>query len=264
MSTAVYSEGNQISLTDLISGETRSLDLTDSNFMEIFNPQWSPDGSSIAFAATSISIVDDSVIVEEFPSIYILHLEDNIISKVTSWETVEVFPSWSPVGSQIVFASDHEKVDEIGDQAIGDTDLFLLTAKNSSFEEGEIEQLTNYGMNGNAGMPAWSPNGESLVFRCGIRQFDKESGSEKYQDDICILDLSSGITSNVSNTHEKWEQGPVWSPDGSMIGFSQRSYSDEHGSNFDVMIFYVNEDRLENITDTLARDEVFSNWLNWP
>jgi Tol biopolymer transport system component len=261
---SVYAEGGQLNRMNISSGQANPIDLGDSVFLDIYRPEWSPDDRFIAFAGTSISIDGEQAVVEEFPSIFILDLQLNQTVRVTDWDTVEIFPVWSPDGLKIVFASDILKVEAFGPQFIGETDLFISTDPFNKHGESKAESLTDYGITGKAGMPSWSPNGDQLVFRCGLRDIEANSGTESYQDDICILDLPTMNIQNITNTIYSDEMGPVWSPNGSYIGFSQQTYAEDSSVNYDLILYSIDSERSTNITNSPDKDEFFSAWLVWP
>jgi TolB protein len=94
------------------------------------NPDWSPDGRSIAF---------QSQIAGQF-QIMTISLRDRSIKQHTS-EGRNEDPSWAPDGRHIVFTSNRT----------GTRQLFVLDV-----ESGRVRQLTR---GGGARLAAWSPHG---------------------------------------------------------------------------------------------------------
>ena len=92
------------------------------------NPDWSPDGRSVAF---------QSQIAGQF-QIMTISLRDRSVKQHTSESTNED-PSWAPDGRHLVFTSSRSGVKQ----------LWVLDT-----ESGRVRQLTR---NGGARLAAWSP-----------------------------------------------------------------------------------------------------------
>jgi TolB protein len=101
-------------------------------------------------------------------------------------------PSWSPDGSQIVFASRRDS----------NWDLYLMRADGT-----DVRRLTD----GPAydGEPAWSPDGARVAF----------SSSRGGDLDIYLLDMASGATARVTDDPAA-DYSPAWSPDGRELAFT--------------------------------------------
>lgn len=80
-------------LVDLASNKTRQL--TDDMYVDL-SPNWSPDGSRIAFASDRDGKSD----------IWILEISSGALSRLTDSATPANAPSWSPDGSQIAYLAD--------------------------------------------------------------------------------------------------------------------------------------------------------------
>ena len=121
--------------------ESERLDrLTDSAHYEA-HAQISPDGQSI--------IYHEQMSATDF-NINHLNLSDGIISNLTDTSAEESYPSWSPNGEFIAFASDR-------DQEPGVTDLFIMT------RDGDVLRKITATPDKDA-YPFWSPGGEHLYF----------------------------------------------------------------------------------------------------
>ncbi|MCH8029524.1 MAG: PD40 domain-containing protein [Candidatus Dadabacteria bacterium] len=92
------------------------------------SPEWSPDGTKIAFSANS--------------NIYVANADGTNPRKLTRSSAIDVSPTWSPDGRRIAFASDRAGSPKIYVMNSDGTGLKLLT-----FREYNTD-------------PAWSPNPE--------------------------------------------------------------------------------------------------------
>jgi Tol biopolymer transport system component len=110
--------------------------LTDLPGAEAF-PDWSPDGTRIAFVASRDGNCD----------IYVIGVDGFGLSNLTSSEADEMYPSWSPNGREIVFSSG------------GQLDVVDVAS-------GEQRQLTDSELIHD--FPDWSPGGGSIVFSGGL------------------------------------------------------------------------------------------------
>lgn len=103
--------------------------------------QFSPDDSKILFNRQ-----EDG---EDF-NIYVIDTETGTQSQLTDDASEEGYPSWSPDGDTIVFASDRL-------QSSGETDLYLMTANGEN-----VRRITDHP--GKDEYPFFSPDGKYIYF----------------------------------------------------------------------------------------------------
>jgi len=97
------------------------------------DPRWSPDGSKIAFARA--------------PDIWVMNADGtNEVNLTAASPKANFYPDWSPDGTKIAFTSNRSGVD-----------VWIMNADGS----GEM-QITTFA--GSDGEPAWSPEGDRIVF----------------------------------------------------------------------------------------------------
>jgi len=106
-------------------------------------PEWSPDGTSMAF----ISPCDGNKERYDGASIFVLTMESGSTDLVSTLGSGDYDPAWSPDGSQLAFTS----------LQTGRPQIFIY-----DFKTGEARRLMNRTMVNY--MPIWSPDGNQIVF----------------------------------------------------------------------------------------------------
>ncbi len=161
------------------------------------SPAWSPDGLKLAFSS---SMSGD-------PEIYVSDAQGAAPKRLTQSRGPDVSPSWNgKTGAQIAFVSA---------RATGLPQIFIMDADGTN-----PQRITDSGY---AVSPAWSPNGQFLVFSW-IRHYGPGAPGAQ---DLYILDVASRQW--VQLTHDGGRNDfPSWAPDGRHIVFqSNRNGSDQ-------------------------------------
>ena len=160
------------------------------------SPAWSADGGRIAFSSSRTGD----------PEIYVVDQSGGNIKRLTDVKGPDVSPGWNPkTGAQIAWVSGRTGLPQIYTMESDGTNIQRIT------EEGY------------AVSPAWSPNGQFLLFSW-IRHYGP---GVLGGDDIYIMDIVSKRF--VQLTHQGGRNDfPSWSPDGRHIVFqSNRSGSEQ-------------------------------------
>lgn len=157
-------------------------------------PQWSPDGTYLAYMEA------DEPTPEEIDAGVQVSPETDIIAyDTTSGEklnltldtTLHGNPMWSPDGTRIVFVAQRREGQS----------LFLLdVAERTVTPVPESSMLDND--------VQWSPDGTALAF-VSTRTGDNE---------IYVVELEAGTLTNLTQ-HDSYDISPRWSPDGTHIAF---------------------------------------------
>lgn len=164
------------------------------------SPDWSPDGTRIAYASE-----DD---------LWVMGARGDDPVRLTSGTAVDSDPSWSPDGGRLAFTRKAGK---------SSAQIHVLT-----LDTGTITQVTQPSQDwAAAGDPAWSPTDDRIAFtrRTALGPDDYESSTALF-----LVDAGGDNPAAVPDT---WgAESPSWAPDGSRLLFAE-GYDDEYCS-YDV------------------------------
>ena len=189
------------------------------------NPNWSPDGRSIAYSSYRTGI----------PDILISNIFAGTMENPTKGVGQNFLPMFSPDGTRIAFMSMRD----------GNSEIYLMNRDGS-----DIRRLTNNPAID--GSPTWSPAGTQIAFTSertgspqvyvmnvdgsGVRRISSESYADRatwspapYNEiafsartgpgfDIKILNIGSGETRQIT-FGEGTNESPVWAPNGRHLAF---------------------------------------------
>lgn len=155
--------------------------------------------------------------------IYVVNADGSSLSRLTDNADADRYPSWSPDGSKIAFASGRDD---------GNLQIYVMNADGSM--QSRLTNNSAYDVR-----PTWSPDGTKLAFGSS-----RDGGSEIY---VMNAD-GSNQTRLTNNASQDWS--PTWSPDGSKIAFT--SLRDGNGE-----IYVINSDgsSLTRLTNNSTQDE---------
>jgi TolB protein len=158
------------------------------------SPGWAPDSVRLAFSSSRSGD----------PEIYVIDQSGGNLHRITTSKGPDVSPVWNrKTGSQIAWVSGRTGLPQI----------YIMESEGTN-----VQQMTDQGY---AVSPAWSPNGQFLVFSWMRHYGPGAPGAQ----DIYIMDVVSKQW--VQLTHDGGRNDfPAWSPDGRHIVFqSNRSGS---------------------------------------
>jgi Tol biopolymer transport system component len=139
---------------------------------ELYNPSWSPDGNSVAFAGNVEGVMD----------LFIVDLQTRALRRLTNDAFADVQPAWSPDGTHLAFSTDrftsNPDVLEYGAYRLALLDL----------RTGRIQQLEAF-PSGKHINPQWSPDSRAIYFIS-----DRDGVPNIYR-----LDLATRRLSQVTN-----------------------------------------------------------------
>ena len=168
----------------------------------IWNAQWSPDGTRIAFSSAS----RDGTVGE----VYVVDADGRNLQRLTDHPALDYQPSWSPDGKRIVFSSRRN----------GRFGLFVMDADGRN-----VELLTNE----SDVKPSWSPDGNYIAF----------ISFRTRTPDMFVMRSDGTDVTNVTNSPIEDEQPGGPAPNWSRDSYRLMTYSsmgilmvDRDGSNY--------------------------------
>ena len=158
-------------------------------------PQWSPDGSEIAYVYRSAN----------FSEIFVMSADGASSHRLTSSQSSSLgdndwvfWPTWSPDGSRIAFVSDSSTYSPT---------LWLMNKDGS----GKRQLLAPSALQEAADALSWSPDGKYLA----VTGFGHEVSQ------VVLLDVGRGAPQVLTST-AKGAFDPAWSRDGAFLAYSAR------------------------------------------
>jgi Tol biopolymer transport system component len=193
-------------------------------------PEWSPDGTQIAFERWPVFDRDPGT-----PDIYTVGLHGGEpVPLVTSsgWDTGA---AWSPDGTRIAFSSERD----------GDEEIHVVNADGS----GERALIDLPGVD--ATRAAWSPDGTRISF----------VAHDGEQWDLWVVNADGGDLLKL--TPRDRDDGPaVWAPDGSLLAFTASQVTDDVDNTGTYDVYTIRPDGTGERRITYGR--VAMGWdLSW-
>jgi len=197
--TLIYSMMGSLWRQDLDSGT--AVQLTDGPGYD-YQPDWSPDGSQVAF----VRYLNDAM------ELNVLDLATGSVTALTAEGAVNLEPRWSPDGSKLAFVSTRDN--GRFNLYVGDVAEDVLIA-NRLLEErrSEVERYY-YSAYDHELSPSWSPDGSEILYVANP-EIPYGSGAiwRRPAD-------GSGMPALVRKEETSWRARPDWSPDGKRITYA--------------------------------------------
>jgi Tol biopolymer transport system component len=163
-------------------------------------PQWSPDGTQVAFMRN----------IEGNSEICVVNADGTGELRLTNTFALDQYPAWSPDGTEIVFETTRD----------GNSEVYVMDADGAR----PINLTRHPDFDG---WPSFSPDGTKILFYSlwplGIHVHAKGEvaptimfDGESYE--VMVMDAEGTNITNLSH-HAATDWFPLWSPDGSRIAF---------------------------------------------
>lgn len=171
--------------------------------------------------------------------IWIVSKEGGTAYKLTSAKGEEMFPKFSPDGSQIAFDGNYD----------GNTDVYVMPS-----DGGLPERITHHGMADR--IIDWYPDGKELLYASSMN-----SGKQRFNQFYKVSDMG-GMPDQLPVPYGEMAS---LSPDGKMIAYTPvtqafRTWKRYRGGwAADIWIYDLQKETAENITNNVADDE-FPMW----
>ncbi|RMG72111.1 MAG: hypothetical protein D6711_13665 [Chloroflexi bacterium] len=185
------------------------------------DPAWSPNGTQIAYASREQDSNWD---------LYVYDIPSNSTTRLTYNLAFEAGPTWSPDGVFLAYE---------GYQRSTHLDIFVVRADASE------PAIRLPGSSDTADFsPAWSPlPGRRIAF------VSWRDGNQ----DIYVYNLDTNETINITNTPNRHEDYPAWSPDGQFLAYSAMDAGQEK-----VFVQNMNDLNQEPEVFRVGREPVWS------
>jgi Tol biopolymer transport system component len=166
--------------------------LTTHDYSDDMWPEYSPDGTKIAFTSGR---GDDL-----YYQIYVMNADGSNVTRITNSRTGHCAESaWSPDGKQIAFRSNRDG---------GDWEIYAINVDGTN--ERRLTNSPGWDLD-----PAWSPDGKKIAF--------ETTRDDPYNLEIYTMNADGtnqvNITNNLNTVGAHNDYYPAWSSDGSKIAF---------------------------------------------
>ncbi len=215
---AVTDSNSDVYVVDIEGGQPEKL--TDDGVFKQW-PRWSPDGQRLAF----VSWPGEQGLFGKSGELAIMAADGSdrkTVATVVGREIYSPVFDWSPDGQTIAVEASVRSDGLAGGIDRLDPALGELT----ELAEGQL-----------GAMPAWSPDGSSILF------VSKE-GSDQQNLGIFLMQ-SDGSNPHVLISHEGMDLSPLWSPDGARIVWWQRKSGPHH----EMFMTDVNHPKAKSLGD---------------
>ncbi len=237
------------------------------------SPQWSPDGTRVAFSASEGGGASD---------IYVTDADGENLRQITHTDSCEDIPTWSPDGTRLLVVSASDCEDEFtaalvvmsadgsnpkqlvaapalwpdwspdgrrivytGPNAAGDDTLIWI----SNADGTDATPLDLPGIN-SPSEPSWAPDGTRIAFVSPTDTYAHENPAD-WNEDVYVMNADGTNVERITTTAGNDHWPPAWSPDGRTIIYTSDGTEAEQG---DLMAIDLDTRKVTRLTDTETND----------
>lgn len=223
--------------------------LTRATAMEVnsIEPVWSPDGTKIAFVS-ALPIDPNSESNDNF-NIWVVNVDGSAPHPqpltIHDDGTDSGYPTWSPDGSQIAFAS-HQSLDVNHPDVPNDVyNIWVMNPDGTN-----LQPLTNSKV-AESVEPVWQPHGNQIAFTSGLSLDPNKPNDSNGPSNIWVMN-PDGTKQQALTKLMVDSRDPVWSHDGKKIAYVSRAPSGTTNvEDFDIEnVWVMNADGSQQVVLT--------------
>jgi Tol biopolymer transport system component len=186
--------------------------LTYCESLSLYRPQWSPDGTKLAYSTST------GVTVETYLplNIWVWNADGTGVNGLSTMNHAEsINPEWSPDGTRIAFASNRALDGSDAPNMNSTENIWVMNADGSG-----AKPLTHYtSLLGKSYAPRWSPDGTHILFSSNRALDGGDAPNINSTENIWIVNADGTGLAPLTTLTNAANTNPVWSPDGTKIAF---------------------------------------------
>ena len=214
-------------------------------------PQWSPDGSRIAFGSDRT----------DKRQLYLINPRGGEAEQLTTLDESPGAFAWSPDGLSIAFTAtdartdaDKEREKKFGEFDVIDGERRMTHLCILDVATKKTRRLTSGSFT--VGRFNWSPDGKEIAFDHRINSANANGGTAN----ISVVNVASGAVRALVTTDGP-DANPVWSPDGTRIAFQSAMASPSYFyTNSHVAVVSAAGGKIEDLSAAFDEDPGIIKW----
>lgn len=223
----------------IISCDTSVLGRAQVAILEEASPSWAPDGKHLTFECYLDGPTEKTA--EGNPPHYTMEAADICIVEASGHDRIRLtdnpnqdrYPVWGPDGFKIVYT----RRDGVYIMGVDGSDQRQLVKHSDALEA--------------IGKVTWMPNGHQLLFAGQLKSAEQ---------DIYLVDVSTGILTNLTSGHHRHDFAPGWALDGSRIVFLASTDTNPSLGQVPAQLRVINTDGSNE--RVIYSEEIYYNFIS--